>query len=177
MGVAPIRRTRDGRWFWGFYQEFGFDVHMQRATGAPVLLTTDHPAIKTGSQGVRLRILGDSLPAKLTAADLDLGSGVTVKSIVSQSPGELIAQVDVAADAVSGKRDVALPGARCCKARLPSYDRVDYIKVIPEIFDGAGWGGERRPKGYQQLDAVGLPSRGATESLTPRTMWSSARWT
>jgi quinohemoprotein amine dehydrogenase len=158
MWVSPDQTYADGRWFWGFYQEFGFDVHMQRATGAPVLLTTDQPAIKTGSQGVRLRILGDSLPANLSAADLDLGSGVTVKSIVSQSAGELIAQVDVAADAVSGKRDVALPGA-VLQSAFAVYDRVDYIKVIPET-SMARLGGDVHPKGYQQLDAVGY-QRGA----------------
>ena len=46
MWVSPDQTYADGRWFWGFYQEFGFDVHMQRATGAPMLLTTDQPAIK-----------------------------------------------------------------------------------------------------------------------------------
>ena len=111
MWVSPDQTFADGRWFWGFYQEFGFDVHMQRASGSPVLLTTDRPSIKAGSQAARLRILGEALPANMAVADLDLGSGITVKRIVSHSPKEIVAEVDVATDAVSGKRDVALPGA------------------------------------------------------------------
>ena len=122
---------------------------------------------------MRLRILGDSLPAKLTAADLDLGSGVTVKSIVSQSPGELIAQVDVAADAVSGKRDVALPGA-VLQSAFAVYDRVDYIKVIPRLRWRA-WAATCTPR--DTSNSMQSATRGvATESLTPRTMWNSARW-
>jgi quinohemoprotein amine dehydrogenase len=158
MWVSPDQSYADGRWFWGFYQEFGFDVHMQRATGAPVLLTTAQPSIKTGSQSARLRILGDALPGKLTAADLDLGSGVTVKSIVSQSPAEIVAEVDVAADAVPGKRDLAIPGA-VLQSAFAVYDRVDYIKVLPET-SMARLGGDVHPKGYQQFDAVGY-QRGA----------------
>ncbi len=158
MWVSPDQTYADGRWFWGFYQEFGFDVHMQRATGAPVLLTTGQPSIKTGSQGLRLRIFGEALPVNLAAADLDLGTGVTVKSILSQSPAELVAEVDVAADAVPGKRDVALPGAVLPSA-FAVYDRVDYIKVIPET-SMARLGGDVHPKGYQQLEAVAY-QRGA----------------
>jgi quinohemoprotein amine dehydrogenase len=152
MWVSPDQSYADGRWFWGFYQEFGFDVHMQRATGGPVLLTTDLPYLKTGSQGTRLRILGDALPANIAAADLDLGSGVTVKSIVSHTSAEIVAELDVAADAVAGKRDVALPGA-VLQSAFAVYDRVDYIKVIPEA-SLARLGGDVHPKGYQQFDAV-----------------------
>jgi quinohemoprotein amine dehydrogenase len=158
MWVSPDQTFADGRWFWGFYQEFGFDVHMQRATGGPVLLTTDLPSIKTGSQGARLRIFGEALPANIAAADLDLGSGVTVKRIVSHTPKEIVAELDVAADAVSGKRDVALPGA-VLQSAFAVYDRVDYIKVIPET-SMARLGGDVHPKGYQQLEAVGY-QRGA----------------
>ena len=158
MWVSPDQTYADGRWFWGFYQEFGFDVHMQRATGGPILLTTDVPSIKSGSQSVKMRLLGDSLPASLAAADLDLGSGVTVKSLTARSPAEWIVEVDVAANAVPGKRDAAFPGAVLQNA-FAVYDRVDYIKVTPET-SIARLGGDVHPKGYQQLDAVGY-QRGA----------------
>jgi quinohemoprotein amine dehydrogenase len=153
MWVSPDQTFADGRWFWGFYQEFGFDVHMQRATGAPVLLTTDKPSIKTGSQAAHLRILGEALPANLSAADLDLGSGVTVKRIVSHSPAEIVAEIDVAANAVPGKRDIALPGA-VMQSAYAVYDKIDYIKVTPET-SLARLGGDVHPKGYQQLEAIG----------------------
>ncbi len=158
MWVSPDQSYADGRWFWGAYQEFGFDVHLQRATGAPLLLTTDRPALKTGSKGTRLRILGEALPAKLEAADLDLGSGVSVKALVTHTATEIVAEVDVAADAVPGKRDVAIPGATLQSA-LAVYDRVDYIKVVPET-SLARLGGDVHPKGYQQLEAIAY-QRGA----------------
>jgi quinohemoprotein amine dehydrogenase len=162
MWVSPDQNTAEGRWFWGFYQEFGFDVKMQRATGSPVLLTTSLPSIKTGTQGGRLRILGEALPASLAPADLDLGAGVTVKRIVSHTPAELVAEVDVAADAVSGMRDIAVPGA-VLQSAYAVYDRVDYIKVVPET-SLARLGGAEHPKGYQQLEAVGY-QRGADGKL------------
>ena len=64
----------------------------------------------------------------------------------------------MAADAVSGKRDVALPGA-VLQSAFAVYDRVDYIKVTPET-SMARLGGDVHPKGYQQLEAVGY-QRGA----------------
>jgi quinohemoprotein amine dehydrogenase len=158
MWVSPDQTYADGRWFWGFYQEFGFDVHMQRATGGPLLLTTDTPSIKTGAQAVRLRIFGEALPADLAAADLDLGSGVAVKRLVSRTPAEIVAEVDVAADALPGKRDVAIRGVALQNA-FAVYDHVDYIKVVPDT-SLARLGGDVHPKGYQQLEAIAY-QRGA----------------
>ncbi len=158
MWVSPDQTTAEGRWFWGAYQEFGFDVKMYRAAGAPVLLTTDLPSLKTGAQSAKLRIFGEALPANLAAADLDLGAGLTVKSIVSHSATEIDAEVDVAKDAVAGKRDIAIPGAVMQNA-FAVYDKVDYIKVLPET-SLARLGSDTHPKGYQQFEAVGY-QRGA----------------
>ncbi len=109
-------------------------------------------ALKAGAQALRIRLIGDNLPAQLAPADLDFGSGVTVRRIVSHTASEVIAELDVAAGAVSGKRDVALR-----RAVLPNgvavYDRVDYIKVMPTSAL-ARLGSETHPKGYQQFEAV-----------------------
>ena len=53
-----------------------------------------------------MRLIGESLPAQMAVDDLDFGTGVKVKRIVSHSATEIVAEVDVAADAVSGKRDI-----------------------------------------------------------------------
>jgi len=152
MWISPDQTFADGRWFWGFYQEFGFDVHMQRASGAPILLTTDRPAVKSGTEGTKLRILGDALPANLTAGDLDLGTGITVKAIASRSASDLVVDLDVAANAVPGKRDIAIPGA-VLQSAFAVYDKVDYIRVTPDT-SIARLGGDVHPKGYQQLEAI-----------------------
>jgi len=162
MWISPDQSEAEGRWFWGQYQEFGFDVKMQRASADATILAVDRSALKAGSQANRVRLIGDNLPAQVTAADLDFGSGVTVRKVVSHSPTEVVAEVDVAADAVPGKRDVSVRRA-VLQSALAVYDRVDYIKVIPESVL-ARLGSEHHPKGYQQFEAIGY-QRGADGKL------------
>jgi quinohemoprotein amine dehydrogenase len=136
----------------------GIDVKLQRASADPTLAGVDLPALKTSSQAQRIRLIGDNLPADVTAADLDFGSGVKVRRMVSHTPGEVVAEVDVAADAVPGKRDIALRRSILQNA-ISVYDRVDYIKVTPESAL-ARLGSEAHPKGYQQFEAIAY-QRGA----------------
>jgi quinohemoprotein amine dehydrogenase len=158
MWVSPDQATAEGRWFWGEYQEFGFDVKMQRSSADPLLLAVDRSLLKTGSQGTKVRLIGESLPATLAAADLDFGTGVTVKRVVSHTPTEIVAEVDVATEAVPGKRDIAFR-----RSVLPSaiavYDRVDYVKVTPDSAL-AHLGSDKHPKGFQQFEAIAY-QRGA----------------
>ena len=158
MWVSPDQNTAEGRWFWGEYQEFGYDVKMQRASADPTLLGADVTMLKTGSQGVRVRLIGESLPAQVAAADLDFGAGVTVKRIVSHTPTEILAEVDTAADAVPGKRDVAFRRS-VLESEIAVYDRIDYVKVSPDSAL-AHLGSEVHPKGYQQFEAIAY-NRGA----------------
>lgn len=153
MLISSDQSTAEGRWYWGEYQEFGFDVKMQRASSEPTLFGLDKIALKTGSQSTRVRVLGDSLPSQLTSSELDFGSGVTVRRIVSSSPTEVVADVDIATNAVPGKRDVSLRRA-VLTGGLAVYDRVDYIKVLPDNAL-AHLGSDVHPKGYQQFAAVG----------------------
>ncbi len=160
LWIAPDQTSAEGRWFWGEYQEFGVDVKIQRVTPEPALITLDRSSLKTGTQGQRVRVFGNNLPAQVAPADLDFGTGVTVKSIASHTPVDIVAMVDVAADAVPGKRDLVV-GNAVLEGALAVYDKVDYIKVLPEA-SLARLGGDERsvhPRGYQQLEAVGLSSR------------------
>ncbi len=161
LWISPDQTSAEGRWFWGEYQEFGFDVKLRRETPEPTLLSLDRYSLKTGTQAQRVRLLGYNLPVQVAAADLDFGTGVAVKSIASHTPGEIVAIVDVASDAVPGKRDVALHNTVLQDA-VAVYDKVDYIKVIPEA-SLARLGGDAKsshPRGYQQLEAVAY-QRGA----------------
>jgi quinohemoprotein amine dehydrogenase len=153
MWFAPDRSAAEGRWFWGQYQEFEFDVKLWRATSAATLIGVDRMSLKAGSQANRIRLTGDNFPGQPTPADLDLGPGITVRGIVSHNLGEIVAEADVAADAKLGKRDVAfrqsvLPGA------IAVYDRVDYVKVVPESAVAA-FGDRTHQRGYQQFQAIG----------------------
>ena len=155
MWISPDQSWGQGRWFWGEYQEFGVDVKMQRATSEPLLVTTDKYSLKTGSKAQRVRLIGNSFPPQLTSADLDFGAGVKVTSIVSHTATQIVADVDVTADAAPGKRDVAV-GRASLQDAIAVYDKVDYIKVLPETAL-ARLGGDAtspHPKGYQQLEAI-----------------------
>jgi quinohemoprotein amine dehydrogenase len=153
--IFPDQTWAEGRWFWGEYQEFGVDVKLKRLIPEPALLTLDRYSLKTASQAQAIRVIGSNLPAQITAADLDFGSGISVKSITSHTSTEIVARVDVAANAVPGKRDVSFRNS-VLEGALAVYDKVDYIKVLPEA-SMARLGGDSKsphPKGYQQLEVM-----------------------
>lgn len=155
MWFAPDRKSATGRWFWGAYEEFGWDVKLTRATSQPTISAVAPYALKAGSTGVSLRILGDKLPTGLSPADIGLGKGVVVRKILSASPDELVVNVDVAADAGTGLRDISVGEAAMEKA-LPIYRKVDFLKVTPETTIARLGGSEKHPKGYQQFEAIGF---------------------
>jgi quinohemoprotein amine dehydrogenase len=155
LWISPDQTVAEGRWFWGEYQEFGVDVKLRRASPEPALLALDRYSLKTGSQAISVRLLGNNIPAQVAASDLDFGSGITVKSITSHTSTEIVAQVDVGATAVPGKRDVSFRSS-VLEGALAVYDKVDYIKVLPEA-SLARLGGDSKsphPKGYQQLEVM-----------------------
>jgi quinohemoprotein amine dehydrogenase len=152
MTSAPDGLSAEGRWFWGQYQELGFDVRIQRASSDATLLGIDQPLLKTGSQSNRIRLFGDHLPAKISQADLDFGPGVAVRRIVSHNASEIITEVNVALNASPGKRKVTFRRSVLPDA-LAVYDHADYIKVTPESAMAA-FGNDTRSRGYQQFEAI-----------------------
>jgi len=154
----PNQLDAMGRWYWGAYQEFGMDVKLVRASADPAVIGVDVTSLKAGSTGAKVRLIGNNFPSKVEPSDLDLGAGVTVTRVLSSKPGEIDAEVNVASDAVSGKRDVAFRQA-VLQNGIAVYDRIDYIKVTPETAL-AHLGSETHPKGYQQFEAVAY-NRGA----------------
>jgi quinohemoprotein amine dehydrogenase len=162
LWISPDQLWAEGRWFWGEYQEFGVDVRLVRATADARLTGVDHTMLKTGSQTSRIRLIGDNLPAQVAAADLDFGSGVAVRRIVSHNTGEIVAEVDVDSNALPGKRDIAFRRS-VLESAIAVYDRIDYIKVLPEA-SIAHLGSDVHPKGYEQFEAVAY-QRGADGKL------------
>jgi quinohemoprotein amine dehydrogenase len=154
MWFSPDGATAEGRWYWGQYQEFGFDVKMQRASSAPALIASDTLSLKTASRGNRVRLIGDHLPTSVKSSDVSFGPGLTVKRIISSSPTEIVAEIDVAADASPGKRDISFRTSTLAGA-LAIYDRVDYVRVTPES-SLAAFGAPGFTRGYQQFEAVGF---------------------
>jgi quinohemoprotein amine dehydrogenase len=158
LWINPNQQEAEGRWFWGDYQEFGFDVKLTRASADPAILGTDVTFLKTGTNGAKVRLIGDNFPTQVRSADLDFGAGVTVARVLSSKPAEIVAEVNIAPNAVSGKRDVGFRGTVLENA-IAVYDRVDYIKVTPEA-GLSHLGSDVHPKGYQQFEAIAF-HRGA----------------
>jgi quinohemoprotein amine dehydrogenase len=153
LWLAPDGKEAEGRWFWGQYQEFGFDVRLERASSAPALLALDHVSLKAGSQGNRLRLFGDNFPARVTTADLTLGPDIAIRRVVSQSRSEVVVDIDVAAGARLGRRDVTFCGA-VLEGAVGIYDRIDYVRVVPES-SLAAFGNQKYARGFQQFEAIG----------------------
>jgi len=158
MWIAPDQSRAEGRWFWGQYQEFGFDVKLRRPSSDATLLAIDPLSLKAGSRANRIRLVGDNIPPQVRTADLDFGPGVSVRRIVSNSPSEVVAEVDVAPDVGLGMRNATYRRSLLPNA-IAIYDRVDYVKVTPESAMAA-FGNQTRMRGYQQFEAIGY-QRGA----------------
>ncbi len=151
--ISPDQSTGEGRWFWGQYQEFGFDVVLQRASPGITLLAVDRLSLKVGAQLAPLRLLGENLPTGVNASELNAGPGITVRRVISSTSREIVAEVDVSPAAAPGKRDVALGGV-VLRGALAVYDRVDYVIVTPES-SMAAFGDQTYVRGYQQFEAIG----------------------
>jgi quinohemoprotein amine dehydrogenase len=162
LWFSPDQLWAEGRWFWGEYQEFGVDVKLVRASSEPTLLGVDRTMLKLGSQSNRIRLIADNLPAQIAPSDLDFGSGITVRRIVSRTPAEVVAEVDVASNAIPGKRDIAFRRS-VLESAIALYDRIDYIKVLPEA-SIAHLGSDVHPKGYEQFEVMAY-QRGADGKL------------
>ncbi len=152
MMLSKDQSQLEGRWFWGAYQEFGMDVEMRRALDAPSVLGVDKFALKTGSSASDVQIYGDRLPANLSPSDIDFGVGVSVKKVVSSTPTVVKIIVDVAPNAMPGKRDVAIKAA-VAPGAFAVYDHIDYLKVSPQT-PLSHLGSEPHAKGYCQLEAI-----------------------
>jgi quinohemoprotein amine dehydrogenase len=154
MWFSDDHTRAEGRWFWGQYQEFGYDVTLRRSSGDPTLLAIDRRSLKIGSKTNQIRLLGDNFPDEVTAEDVQLGAGTVTNRIVSHNAKEIVIETGVAADAIPGTRDVVLFQSKL-PAALAIYDRVDYVKVTPES-SLAAFGGEGLGRGYQQYQATGF---------------------
>jgi len=141
-----------GRVFSGAYDEIGLDVTLERLGDDPVVLGVWPTALRTGSAAQSVRLFGANFASDLAPTDIDFGRGVKVTRIASASADSLALDVDVAADAPVGARDVFVSGASRAAAAVV-YAAVDALEVTP----GAGMariGGIQMPKQLQQFEAV-----------------------
>jgi quinohemoprotein amine dehydrogenase len=154
MFVERDWREMSGRWFMGAYDEIGVDVKLARLSSDPTVFGTSLTALKTGTTGQSMKIYGANLASGIKAEDIGLGQGVKVTRVVSAKPDEVSVEVDVAANAPIGARDLAVAGAAKPSA-LVVYDKMDGIRVQP-LSGMARVGGAVFPKMLQQFEVVGI---------------------
>lgn len=151
MQVERDWQSITGRWFNGDYDELGPDVSLQRIGREPVVAGLDRLSARQGASAQTVRIFGANFPTGLATRDVDFGPGVTVTRVTETTPTLVTVDIDVAATAALGARDLFIAGT-LRKGALTVYDRVDYIKVTP------GWnmarvGGVVFPKQLAQFEA------------------------
>ncbi|MBM3762677.1 MAG: quinohemoprotein amine dehydrogenase subunit alpha [Acidobacteria bacterium] len=156
MMVSRDQSMIEGRWFWGAYDEFGYDVKLVRTEDRPVILATSVTALRAGKT-TTFQILGDQFPTGLTVGDLDLGAGITIKRLGRQTQSTLIeVEVEVAEKAPLGPRDLAVKRTVAAGA-IAVYDTVDYIKTASDTaIARLGGGSTAFNKGYMQFEAIGF---------------------
>jgi quinohemoprotein amine dehydrogenase len=154
MTVERDWKTMSGRWFTGAYDETGIDVTLTRLSGDPVVFGTSVSSLKTAAAAPGLKIFGVNLPANTKAEDIRLGQGVKVTRVVSARPEEIAIDVEVAADAPIGARDLSVAGA-VKPSVLVVFDKIDGLKVLPQA-GMARVGGNVFPKQFQQFEAVAI---------------------
>jgi quinohemoprotein amine dehydrogenase len=155
--VALIERNGNeikGRWFTGPYDETGIDVTLRRVSSDPLVSGTDVLSLKSSTTAQRVRVFGANLPASLTANDIDFGQGIKVSRVVSATPEMLTLDVDVAADARIGPRDLSVGGATR-PAAIVVYTKMDGLKVTPQA-GMARVGGVAFPIRAEQFEARGV---------------------
>jgi quinohemoprotein amine dehydrogenase len=179
--VAFIERNGQemtGRWFTGPHDETGIDVTLRRVSNDPVVSGTDIFSLRAAAAGRRVRIFGANFPAKVTADDVDFGQGVRVTRVAEASPSMVAVDVDVAADARMGPRDLSVAGFTK-SAALVVYTRVDGVKVLPRA-GMARVGGAAMPPRVEQFEARGVSNGLDGKPNTPDDLDLGpvdARWT
>jgi quinohemoprotein amine dehydrogenase len=143
-----------GRWFTGAYDETGIDVTLTRLSSDPIVFGTSVTALKTGAGAQVITIFGANLPSAVRPEDIGFGPGVRIARVVSGRTDQIALEVDVAATAPVGARDVSVLGTVKPTA-LVVYDKIDGLKVLPQA-GLARVGGAVFPKQLQQFEAVGI---------------------
>jgi quinohemoprotein amine dehydrogenase len=133
-------KVQHGRWFPFQHPELGATEFRYRADTSPQIAGIAPGAIRRGTSA-QLRIYR----ANLNPSAPQLGDGITVEKVIESASDHVIVQVRVAAEAKPGKRDI-LGGS------LTVYDKVDYIRVLPEK-SLARLGGARALKRFIQFEA------------------------
>jgi quinohemoprotein amine dehydrogenase len=143
--------TLRGRWLGVERPGIAGEETLYRRNGQPRLVAVFPKALQSGARNVELKIYGADLPANVKPADLNLGDGIQVEKIQSATADRIAVTASVSAEAKISRREVKI-GPASANDLLCVYDKVDYIRVLPER-TMARLGGIRYSKQYVQFEA------------------------
>lgn len=149
--LSPDGKVLHGRWISvdrpGIWAEESF----YRGDAGAQILSVYPKSARAGSNAVEFRIYGAGLPPGLKPGDISLGDGVRVVQVKESSAERIVVAAEVAPDARVGTRDVRA-GSASVPAMLAVYDKVDYLRVVPDR-TMARVGGIKFAKQYVQFEA------------------------
>jgi quinohemoprotein amine dehydrogenase len=143
--------TLRGRWLGVERRGIAGEETLYRRDGKPRLVAVFPKAVQSGAKNIELRIYGADLPANVKPGDLSLGDGLKVEKITAATTDRITVEATVSADAKNGRRAVQV-GPATAKDLLCVYDKVDYIRVLPER-TMARLGGIHYSKHHVQFEA------------------------
>ena len=156
-------RTLTGRLFRGRFGEDGIDVTLTRSPAGVQIAAAWPPAGRAGATATGVRLIGAGFDDN-AASTLDFGSGIAVENARRISEMELLVDLQIDAGAPLGYRDVSAGGIRLVDG-FAVHDRVDYIRVTPEMALSRV-GGAVAPKQFVQFEANGWHRGPDNERLT-----------
>ena len=109
-------------------------------------------AVKSGGAGQTVRLIGVNLPA---AAEITFADANVKAKVKSANPTKLVVEVTAAAGAAIGPTAIQVKGAACSES-LIVYNKLDGIKVLPELGRSYMYGGAAYPPQGVQFVARGV---------------------
>jgi quinohemoprotein amine dehydrogenase len=151
FNLSADGETQRGRWFPFEHPELGATEVRKRVEGSAQISGILPNVLRRGAGVAVLRIYGANLQASLQPDELRLGDGIIVDKVNEAASDHVTVQVRVAPGARPGRRDIQV-GTAQMPGSLAIYDKVDYIRVLPEK-SLARLGGAKAVKKFVQFEA------------------------
>lgn len=143
--------TIRGRWLSIEQNGVAGEETLYRQDGHASVVAVFPKALRSGAKNVEVKIYGADLPTTLKPADMNMGDGVQVEKIDSATASRVTLHASVSPDAKNGRRQLKV-GAASAEDLLCVYDKVDYIRVVPDKVM-ARLGGLHYSRQYVQFEA------------------------
>jgi quinohemoprotein amine dehydrogenase len=151
LEVSEDDNVMTGRWYFRDNDVIGGSITAVRAGGSePQILAVNPPYIKQGGKE-KVTIIGIGMEG-----DPNLGDGVAIKNVITQSSDKMVVEAVADATAAPGPRTVSAGQASGPDAFVV-YDKVDGVVVEPgETISRIGGGGGAVAPVPAQFEAVGV---------------------